>query len=87
MKTLDAGKAALTFGLLLGGWHLVWSLLVLTGLAQPLYNFVLWMHMLSIPIAITSFTVYQAGTLIVVTFILGYLMGWVFAWLWNQMYK
>lgn len=84
---LDAAKTALVFGCLLGGWHLLWSLLVFFGIAQPLVDFILWMHMISLPYRVTGFTLTQSLTLIVITFGMGYLGGWVFAWVWNYFHK
>ncbi len=87
MKELNTSKVALTFGLIGGGWHLLWSFLILIGLAQSLINFVFWMHMLTIPYKVTGFTLTQAAILIVITFIAGYAGGWIFAWLWNKIHK
>ena len=74
-------------GLFISGWHVVWSLLVLLSIAQPLLDFVFWMHMIANPYHVTGFTVTQSLTLIVITFIFGYFGGWVFAWLWNKMHR
>lgn len=87
MKQLHAQKVALVVGVFLGGWHLAWSLLVILGLAQPLLDFVFWMHMIANPYRVTGFTLTQSLTLIIVTFIFGYILGFVFAWLWNMMHK
>ena len=84
MKELNECKVALTFGLFIGGWHVIWSLLILVGLAQPLIDFIFWVHMLTTPYKVTGFNLVQALVLIVVTFIIGYAVGWVFAWLWNK---
>lgn len=86
MKELDIQKTALTFGVFLGAWHLVWSILVFTGFAQQLLNFVFWMHMIIPPYQVTAFTLTQALILIVVTFVMGYVGGWVFATIWNKMH-
>ena len=87
VKKLDTNKVALVFGLLLGGGHLVWSLLVFIGLAQILLDFVFWMHMIFIPVKITGFTLTQSLIVVTVTFVVGYTAGWIFAWVWNQMHK
>ena len=87
MKELHTQKVALTVGVFIGGWHLVWSLLILIGLAQPLLNFIFWLHMLANPYQVTGFDITQALLLIIVTFSVGYAGGWVFATLWNTMHK
>ncbi|MCL5411202.1 MAG: hypothetical protein M1150_00420 [Patescibacteria group bacterium] len=87
MKGLNERKVALTFGLFISGWHVLWSLLVLLAVAQPILNFVFWMHMLANPFTVTGFTFLQALTLVVVTFLFGCAIGWVFAWLWNRLHR
>jgi heme/copper-type cytochrome/quinol oxidase subunit 4 len=84
MKELHEGKVALTFGLFLAGWHVIWSLLIVLGVAQALVDFVFWMHMLTIPYKVTGFNLVQALVLVMVTFVVGYVVGWAFAWLWNK---
>lgn len=87
MKEMNTQKVAMVFGILLSGWHLLWSLLILAGIAQPLLDFVFWMHMIANPYRVTGFALTQAAMLIVVTFVVGYFVGWSFAWLWNKMHK
>ncbi len=83
---VNPAKAALTFGAFLGGLHLVWSVLVLFGWAQPIVNFVLWMHMISLPYVVKAFDLIAATTLVVVTTIVGYILGFAFARIWNRMH-
>ncbi|HEY4501942.1 MAG TPA: hypothetical protein VJJ20_02650 [Candidatus Paceibacterota bacterium] len=87
MHTLNIQKTGLTAGLLLGGWHFAWSLLVATGWAQAVYNFVLWAHMIHLPITIGPFDLTAAAVLIVMTAIVGYILGIVFAWVWNKVHR
>ena len=84
---LNVQKTALTLGVFLGGFHLLWSVLVLIGWAQPLLNFIFWLHMIQNPYMVTGFDITQALLLIIVTFGVGYMMGWIFAMLWNKMHK
>lgn len=84
---LHTQKVALAVGIFVGGWHVVWSLLIMFGLAQPLLDFVFWMHMLTVPYHVTGFTLTQSITLIVVTFFMGYVGGWIFAGVWNYLHK
>jgi hypothetical protein len=38
---VNPNKIGLVIGALLGGWHLIWSLVVLIGWAQPIIDFIL----------------------------------------------
>jgi len=51
----NPNKVGLVFAILLGGWHLVWSLFVATGLGQLLYDFILWAHMIHLAVTIGPF--------------------------------
>jgi hypothetical protein len=74
--------------MLLGGlyglWHLTWSLLVVVGLAKPFLDFILSLHFLQVTYAVAPFNALNALALIVVTSALGYVLGYVLAWLWNR---
>ena len=87
MKELNAQKTALTVGVFVSGVHVVWSVLVLLGWAQPLLNFIFWLHMLSNPYMVTGFDITRVVLLIIVTFGVGYVGGWVFAMLWNKLHR
>ncbi len=83
----NPNKVGLVFGVLLGGWHLVWSLLVLSGLAQSLYDFILWAHMIHVQITIGPFDMAAFLTLIVMTTIVGYIIGYSAALVWNRVHN
>ncbi len=83
---LQTSKVAMTMALLFGGGHLGWSILVALGLAQSLLDFAFWVHMLANPYQVTGFTITQAGTLVVLTAGIGYLVGWIFATVWNSVH-
>ena len=87
MKELDVNKVALSVGLFVGGAHLVWSVLVALGWAQTIINFILGLHMLSVPVQVLPFNITTAGLLILVTFAVGYAAGRVFATVWNTVHK
>jgi hypothetical protein len=82
----DKNKVGLVGAALLGGWHLVWSILVATGVGQALYDFILWAHMIHLNIAIGPFNLAASVTLIVMTTIFGYVIGYAGAWLWNRVH-
>ena len=84
---MNKNKTGLVLGLIMGLWHLLWSLLVAVGVAQLLLNFVLQIHFLNNPFVVAPFGIKRAVTLIVVTSLIGYIVGWVFAWFWNRFHK
>ena len=87
MHNIDPHKSGLSFGALIGSFHLVWALLVLLGLAQPFIDFIFTLHMLRPVIVVDSFSAILALSLVFVTGIIGYLMGYFFAIVWNRLHK
>ena len=84
---ISRNKTGLTFGFLMSAFHLIWSVLVAVGLAQVFMNFIFNIHMLSIPIVVMPFNLAKALCLIVVTFVVGYVFGWLMAFFWNKCFK
>ena len=80
-------RTGLALGTLIGLWHLSWSILVAFGWAQPFIDFVFWMHFLKPIYIVQSFQFATAAVLIVVTALLGFVVGLVFALVWNWMEK
>lgn len=87
MKKLDEGQVALITGLFLAGLHTLWALLVAFALAQPFLSWIYGIHFLNNPFIVSDFNIMTAVTLVVVTFVTGYIAGWVFTWIWNRMLK
>jgi len=87
MNQLNGQKVALTVGLFFGGWHILWSILVATGIGQALINFILWAHMIHAEHVVGPFNFTTSIVLVVVTALIGYVFGWVFAYLWNWLYR
>lgn len=83
----NAHKVGLVFGAVFAGMHLVWSLLVLLGVAQAFYDFVLWAHMVHLSYTIGPFDLTACITLIVLTAIVGYIVGYVSARVWNRVHQ
>lgn len=80
-------KAGAALGVLFGGVHVVWAVLVALGWAQPLLNFVLWAHMLVVPSLVKPFDFTAAVTLVIVTTVIGYVVGYCFALAFNRVHK
>ncbi|HTR48993.1 MAG TPA: hypothetical protein VMM16_16545 [Verrucomicrobiae bacterium] len=87
MGTFNANRTGLVFGALLGAWHLLWAALVAAGWAQPLLNFVFWMHLIKPIYVVEPFNALTALVLIAVTATFGYVIGWVFAGFWNWIHR
>lgn len=81
--TLNKNQAGLTLGLLSGVTHFLWVILAAFGLGQGFANFVHSMHFLSDMHTVMGIS-WGFGILgIVIAFVSGYVMGFVFAALWN----
>ena len=72
-----------------GGIHLLWALLVASGFAQPVMDFVFWLHFIRPVYVIEGFDVARAAGFgpAVLTGAIGYAMGVAFALLWNQLHR
>ena len=84
---LDRNKTGFAVGLFLGGWHLLWALLVASGWGQAFIDFVLWLHMVHLQYMVGPFSLLQASALVVLTSLSGYLLGWLFALAWNAAHR
>ena len=79
-------KLGIVVGSFLGLWHLAWSLLVAIGLAQLLLDWVFRLHFIQPPYTVTPFKPLLAVALIVITSLLGYIIGWVLGAIWNWLH-
>lgn len=86
MKKLEPQKVALTLGGLAAVAHLVWSVLIGLGVAQAYLGWILGLHSLNNPFQVMPFDMTRTITLIIVAGIVGYVIGWVFATLWNMLH-
>lgn len=84
---LDANRVGMALGALLGGWHLLWAVLVAAGWAQAVMDFVFWMHFLNPAWRVGAFQPGIAAILVIVTSTLGYAIGYCLAVLWNWIQK
>jgi hypothetical protein len=84
---INANRSGLILGTFLGGFHLLWSLLVAGGYAQSLLDFVYRIHFLNNPFTVGTFDAKTALILVLFTAVCGYVFGWVLSMLWNRINK
>ena len=80
-------KIGITLGALLGVTHLLWALTVALGWAQPLMDFVFWMHFIRPLYVIQPFSLSTAIILVVVTSVTGFVIAFVFGVIWNRLHR
>lgn len=78
-------------GLITGGsialLHLVWNILIYFKVAQVFLNWIYMLHSMSNPFKVMEFNLTRALSLIVFTFIVGYIVGYFFTLVWNKIVK
>ena len=72
-------KAALIGGFTLSALHTCWIMIVASGWAQPLLDFIFKLHMLNSPFIVQPFSVVLSLELITLTFVIGAFYGLVFS--------
>lgn len=87
MGPISVNRAGLVVGTLMCGWHAVWASLVALGWAQPVIDFIFWMHFIQPVYVVGTFDAAIAIVLIIITAGIGYLIGCVFAVLWNRLHR
>ncbi len=87
MTTLSPNRAGAVVALILGGWHLAWAVLVAAGWAQPLIDFIFWIHMIKPVYVVEPFSIGRAVLLIAVTGAIGYALGASFGAVWNRVHR
>ncbi len=83
MNQVHAHKVGLVFGGLLAISHAVWALLVFMGLTKPFLDWIFDLHFLNFQYTVDPFSLGNALMLVIVTGIVGYLVGYVACSLWN----
>jgi hypothetical protein len=86
-ETLRVNHAGLVMALMLGGFHLMWAIIVASGSAQPLMDFIFWLHFIRPVYVVETFEPVRALGLVLLTSIIGYVIGGIFAVLWNRLHR
>ena len=83
---LKSKQLGLAFGCFLAIIHLVWALSIAI-IKQPMQNFLNWIfeiHMIQPYWILTQFSLMNTIWLVIITFVFGYILGWLLAVLWNK---
>lgn len=86
MNHVNVSKVGFVCGAFAGLIHLLWSILVGTGLAQGYLDFVFQLHFIKPFVKVAPFSVGPAVLLIVIALIAGYIFGAVLALIWNNVH-
>ncbi|MFH0912642.1 MAG: hypothetical protein V1807_03260 [Patescibacteria group bacterium] len=87
MKQLSTHGTGMTLGSFAALVHLVWLIFVGFGWAKGFADWILSLHMMQFSWSIMPFAWGTAIMLLIMTFVIGYIWGWVFSSLWNYFHK
>lgn len=83
MRHISPNKTAVAIGSVVGLWHFVWVTLVGIGWAKPVMDFILRLHFIELKYVIAPYSTTTAMTLVLLTFTIGAMFGFIFALVWN----
>ena len=84
---VGVNHTGIVLGCVVGAMHLGWLVLVATGMAQRVSDFVYWLHFIRPVWVIESFEPLRGLGLVVMTTASGYLIGAAFALIWNHLHS
>lgn len=84
MNKLNTHKTGLALAAFFGLVHLLWSLCVAMGFAQGMLDFIYGMHFLNNPFTMQAFSWGGALMLVVITSVIGYVVGFVLSAIINK---
>ena len=77
----SALKTACIGGFTLSALHACWVVIVASGWAQPVLDFILNLHMLNSPFVVQPFSILVSAELLALTFVIGAFYGLVFSFI------
>lgn len=84
---LSKNKVGLAVGAFVALAHLLWIVLVAANVAQPMMDWIFKLHSLNNPHVVQPLSWTNSLILLISTFVVGYLVGWVFILLHNMLHK
>jgi len=80
-------SVAIYTGFFVATLHLIWSLMVAFGVGQTYLDWILGLHFVKNPFIVVPFSLSVMIILLVVTFVVGFILGWVGTVCWNKITK
>ncbi len=80
---LDKKQVGLSLGIFAALIHAFWALIVAFGYGQALMDWMLSMHSMTAVLVVSGMPLGRALGLIALSFVCGYVLGWLFAAVWN----
>ena len=80
---MNVKKVGLTLGSLFALVHVIWAGIIKLGFGSNVLGGIMRLHFISCPAAIAPFKIGTAIFLVILTFVGGYVLGWLFATFYN----
>jgi len=80
-------SVALPLGLFFAFVHFLWLVMVALQMAKPMMDWLLGLHHIEFQYAMLPFNLGNAALLLVVTFVVGYVAGWILSFFWSWFAK
>ena len=78
-ELLNKNKSGLILGTFAALLHVIWSVIVALGIAKDIVNFIASLHFFNMTFTIQQFNLGVSLILVALTFVVGYLIGFIFA--------
>lgn len=78
---------AIYTGFFVAALHFIWSLMVAFGMGQAYLDWILGLHFIKNPFVVMPFSLGTMIVLLVFTFVVGFILGWVGTIYWNKLSK
>lgn len=79
-------RAGMVGGMFFAFWQFMWSVLVASGLAQPLLDLLVWAQFFDVSAALQPFQLERALLLVTIWLLGGFAIGFVAAISWNSLH-
>lgn len=86
-EKLNCTRVGLTVGVFAGALHALWAVAVALGVGDNVMSAIMPLHFIDMACKVLPFNFLTAVLLIIAATAGGYLMGWLFAALWNAFGK